>query len=151
MTGPYWNEEHWKCYRYKELEAIIKDNPITGEKLLNFISTSYIGVTYPFSDPSKDIGISCYYGCRNRNFFPNYQICLNGTISRNKQINTFAHELTHIFYRCGFSSDSKEGLLIEDLIEKESLLLASKHRPLLASILKSLPKFYSLHPEYEAV
>jgi hypothetical protein len=146
MANPYWKEEHWKRYRYKELEATIKDNPITKEKLLNLISTSYIGVSYPFYS-SKDIGLSCYYGCQNKNFFPNYQIDLNRGVSRNKQINTFAHELIHIFYRCGFSSsESKEGLRIEDLIEKESVLLASKHRPLLISILDSLPTFYSLHP-----
>jgi hypothetical protein len=139
------NYKYWKRYKSEELEATIKDNPITEEKLLNFISNSHIGVSYPFSS-SINIGISCYHGCNNGR--PCYDIDLCYTSTHEEQIETFSHELVHIFYGCGFSADGKEGLSIEDIIDRESVKLLSNHKNMVISILDSLPRFFFQSDSY---
>jgi hypothetical protein len=132
-------DKHWKRHTPQELEAKIKDQPITEESLRMLASSSCIQISgIPFENP-KSQGLTMYCGCENG--IPRYHVVLNRLSPHEDCIETFAHELVHIHYRCGATySDGENGRLVEEIIERESAIAVTKYPHLIASILEACPK-----------
>lgn len=132
-------DQYWKRYKPNELEDLIHEKPLTEEGLRMVSANSHIQVSYvPFENP-KTGGLVAYFGCEN--LVPKYHVFLNSASSRTEHIESFAHELFHIYYRCGYTYlDGENGRLVDKIIEKESVRALTKYSLVIKSILDACPE-----------
>jgi len=132
-------DQYWKRYKPEELEEKIKNNPVTEKGLQMLTSNNHIQVSFVIFENPQSKGVVMYCGCTNG--IPKYHIVLNKLSLPKECIETFAHELIHVYYNCGgtyLNAGHKQA--IEELIEKEAIAAATTYSFVIESILRAYLK-----------